>query len=201
MEPGSNTGSHSDRDRPAPPEQRAGIDRTGTGHGSAPNQAPPGQPDAAEPSAERPVDQEGPVGPDGAERPPTDRTADPATVERAAQGDVGEPDPRVSSVPLDTEDGGQVVIEQQNVGPGQQVGGGEFERPGSASLHKRPEDAAAEQERLEHQAPVHGTGTSTAATPSDADMGSARRTQGRDATVHDERDADRGTARDAGARR
>ena len=63
-------------------------------------------------------------------------------------------DPRVSTVPLDTDDGGTVVIHQQNAGPGQQVGAGEFKEPGRASRHKRPEDAAAEEAALEREAPV-----------------------------------------------
>jgi hypothetical protein len=52
----------------------------------------------------------------------------------------------VQSVPLDTEDGDQVVIEQQNVGPGSQVGGGEFK---NTDDQKSPEQAAAEQEQLD----------------------------------------------------
>jgi hypothetical protein len=63
-------------------------------------------------------------------------------------------DPRVSTVPLDTDDGGTVVIHQQNAGPGQQVGAGEFKEPGRASRHKRPEEAAAEEAALEREAPV-----------------------------------------------
>lgn len=63
-------------------------------------------------------------------------------------------DPRVSTVPLDTEDGGTVVIHQQNAGPGQQVGAGEFKEPGRVSLQKRPEDAATEEAELERQAPL-----------------------------------------------
>lgn len=65
------------------------------------------------------------------------------------------PDPRVSTVPLDTEDGGTVVIQQQNAGPGQQVGGGEFKRPGDTSFQKQPDEAAAEQHQLEREAPTH----------------------------------------------
>jgi hypothetical protein len=57
----------------------------------------------------------------------------------------------VSSIPLDTEDGGTVVIEQQNVGPDNQVGGGEFK---DAKLGKTPDEAAAEQDRLESEAPI-----------------------------------------------
>jgi hypothetical protein len=52
----------------------------------------------------------------------------------------------VQSVPLDTEDGEQVVIEQQNVGPGSQVGGGEFK---NTDDQKTPEEAAVEQEQLD----------------------------------------------------
>jgi len=40
-----------------------------------------------------------------------------------------EPDPderAVTSEPIDTEDGGTVVVQQQNVGPANQLGGGEF---------------------------------------------------------------------------
>jgi hypothetical protein len=55
-----------------------------------------------------------------------------------------EPDPRVSTVPLDTEDGGEVVIEQQNAGPGNQVGGGEFKNDRGRTV----DEAAAEQEAL-----------------------------------------------------
>jgi hypothetical protein len=65
-----------------------------------------------------------------------------------------ERDPRVSSIPLDTEDGDQVVIEQQNVGPGNQVGAGEFKRSGETAFHKDPGDAAEEQKRLDEQVPA-----------------------------------------------
>lgn len=57
----------------------------------------------------------------------------------------------VSSVPLKTEDGDTVVIAQQNVGPGQQVGAGEFKRDEEASSHKSPERAAEEQDRLDDE--------------------------------------------------
>lgn len=71
--------------------------------------------------------------------------------------DPGDPeaerDPAVSSIPLDTEDGGQVVIEQQNAGPGQQVGAGEFKEDGGAD-RKSPDTAAEEQRRLEEEAPT-----------------------------------------------
>jgi hypothetical protein len=64
------------------------------------------------------------------------------------------PDPRVSTVPLPTEDGGEVVIQQQNVGPGNQVGAGEFKRSDETALHRDPDAAADEQERLEERAPI-----------------------------------------------
>ncbi len=57
----------------------------------------------------------------------------------------------VSSIPLETEDGDTVVIAQQNAGPGQQVGAGEFKRDEEASSHKSPEQAAGEQERLDDE--------------------------------------------------
>jgi hypothetical protein len=52
----------------------------------------------------------------------------------------------VRSEPIDTDDGGQVVIAQQNVGPGNEVGGGEF-----PSVHepRSAEEAAREQSRLD----------------------------------------------------
>ena len=64
------------------------------------------------------------------------------------------PDPRVSTVPLATEDGDEVVIQQQNVGPGNQVGAGEFKQSDETALHRDPEDAADEQDRLDSRAPV-----------------------------------------------
>jgi hypothetical protein len=57
----------------------------------------------------------------------------------------------VRSEPLDTEDGRTVVIEQQNAGPGNQVGGGEFK---NVSGHKSVDEAAAEQADLESSAPI-----------------------------------------------
>ena len=62
-----------------------------------------------------------------------------------------EDDRAVSSIPLDTEDGGTVVISQQNVGPANQVGGGEFK---NADDQKTPEQAADEQYLLQGDAPV-----------------------------------------------
>jgi uncharacterized sporulation protein YeaH/YhbH (DUF444 family) len=64
------------------------------------------------------------------------------------------PDPRVSTVPLPTEDGGEVVIQQQNVGPDNQVGAGEFKQSDETALHRDPAQAAEEQERLEARAPT-----------------------------------------------
>jgi hypothetical protein len=64
------------------------------------------------------------------------------------------PDPRASTVPLETEDGQEVVIQQQNVGPGNQVGAGEFKRSQDTAVQRDPADAAAEQEQLEAEAPI-----------------------------------------------
>lgn len=72
----------------------------------------------------------------------------------AASDPDAEHDPRVTSIPLATEDGGEVVIGQQNVGEGQQVGAGEFKRDEETSVRKTPEQAAAEQEQLERDAPT-----------------------------------------------
>ncbi|MGD9999110.1 MAG: hypothetical protein AB7L17_09235 [Ilumatobacteraceae bacterium] len=57
----------------------------------------------------------------------------------------------VRSIPLDTEDGGQVVIEQENVGPGNQVGGGEFK---NVNRGRSPQEAESDQEELEDEAPI-----------------------------------------------
>ncbi len=44
--------------------------------------------------------------------------------------DATEPDEKLySTVPLEREDGTTVVIRQQNVGPGNELGGGEFPDP------------------------------------------------------------------------
>ena len=64
------------------------------------------------------------------------------------------PDPRVSTVPLTTEDGDEVVIQQQNVGPGNQVGAGEFKRSEDTAVQRDPAEAAHEQEQLEAEAPI-----------------------------------------------
>jgi hypothetical protein len=66
-------------------------------------------------------------------------------------GDDIENDPRVSTIPLDSEDGGTVVISQQVVGRDNEIGGGEFP---DAELEKPVAKAAAEQERLEREAPT-----------------------------------------------
>jgi hypothetical protein len=79
-----------------------------------------------------------------------------------ADGDAERPDPRVSTVPLETEDGDEVVIQQQNVGPGNQVGAGEFKRSEDTADQRDPSDAATEQERLDAEAPIdseRGTGS------------------------------------------
>ena len=52
----------------------------------------------------------------------------------------------VRSVELEDDDGNPVVISQQNVGPGNQVGEGEFKEP---KPPKDPGVAAEEQSRLE----------------------------------------------------
>ena len=116
-----------------PPQAEAGIDRAGTGHGGVANTADTGLPDAEQPSSQRPGDQEGPTGGDGAQEPP---------------------DPRVSTVPLDTEDGDTVVIRQQNQGGHGQVGAGEFKEPGTESHRKDPAEAEREQQQLEREAPI-----------------------------------------------
>jgi hypothetical protein len=77
-----------------------------------------------------------------------------STTSSTPDRDNERPDPRVSTVPLPTEDGGEVVIQQQNVGPGNQVGAGEFKRSDETALHRDPEDAADEQQRLEDRAPI-----------------------------------------------
>jgi hypothetical protein len=56
----------------------------------------------------------------------------------------------VTSEPVEMEDGRSFRIQQQNVGPANQAGGGEFKNVG----HRRPEDAALEQLELEKDAPI-----------------------------------------------
>ena len=60
-------------------------------------------------------------------------------------------DPSVCSEPVPTEDGGEVVICQQNVGPGNQVGAGEYKR---GDVGRTPDEARDEQEQLEEEAPI-----------------------------------------------
>jgi hypothetical protein len=67
-----------------------------------------------------------------------------------------QPEPAVTSEPVETEDGDEVVIQQQNTGPGNQVGGGEFKNPETG---KSPEHAEREQQQLEHEAPIGDDGT------------------------------------------
>ena len=64
------------------------------------------------------------------------------------------PDPRVSTLPLDTEDGDEVVIQQQNAGPGNQVGSGEFKTSAETADQKDPRVAAEQQQQLEEEAPA-----------------------------------------------
>lgn len=73
------------------------------------------------------------------------------------QGDKDEPfDKRVSSIPLDTdpdgaEGGRPVVIQQENAGPGEQAGGGEFKNVDHAPT---PDEVAQRQAELEAEAPT-----------------------------------------------
>lgn len=67
-----------------------------------------------------------------------------AAEERATAAARREPDD-VRSVELEDDDGNPVVIAQQNVGPGNQVGDGEFKEP---KPPKDPGEAAEEQSRL-----------------------------------------------------
>ena len=60
-------------------------------------------------------------------------------------------DEEFCSEPVELEDGEQVVICQQNTGPGNQIGGGEFK---NTSRGKRAEEAALEQLELEREAPI-----------------------------------------------
>lgn len=60
-------------------------------------------------------------------------------------------DPSVCSEPVEVEDGEPVVICQQNAGPGNQVGAGEFKR---GSVGRTAEQARDEQDQLEADAPT-----------------------------------------------
>jgi uncharacterized protein (TIGR02246 family) len=60
-------------------------------------------------------------------------------------------DRAVRSEPVATEEGDEVVVRQQNVGPGNQVGGGEFK---NVERGKTPDEAAAEQRALAREAPT-----------------------------------------------
>ena len=54
-----------------------------------------------------------------------------------------EPDARMyTSEPLEAEDGTEYVIEQQNVGPGNELGGGEWPDPDTAPRSPAPGSAA-----------------------------------------------------------
>ena len=57
----------------------------------------------------------------------------------------------VRSEPVTTDEGDDVVIRQQNVGPGNQVGGGEFK---NVERGKSADEAAAEQRTLAEEAPT-----------------------------------------------
>jgi uncharacterized protein (TIGR02246 family) len=62
-----------------------------------------------------------------------------------------EDDRAVRSEPVTTDEGDEVVIRQQNVGPGNQIGGGEYK---NVDRGKTPDEAAAEQEALADEAPT-----------------------------------------------
>lgn len=61
-----------------------------------------------------------------------------------------ETDRDTETIPLETEDGEMVVIHQQNSGPGNQVGGGEYKNSSGRTV----DEAAAEQSELEDEAPT-----------------------------------------------
>jgi hypothetical protein len=65
---------------------------------------------------------------------------------------VNDDERAVSSIPLDGEDGEQIVIQQQNVGADNQVGGGEFK---NVTHGRTPDEADAEQDALQREAPIN----------------------------------------------
>jgi hypothetical protein len=68
------------------------------------------------------------------------------------QSDAKTEDERaVTSEPVPTADGDEVVVVQQNVGPGNQVGGGEFK---NTDHGKSPEQVQREQDDLQETAPI-----------------------------------------------
>lgn len=76
-------------------------------------------------------------------------TTEPASA-RTRTAHEEEDEKAVRSVPLDTEDGGTVVIEQQNMGGSRQVGGGEYKN----QIGRTVDEAAAEQAELERETPI-----------------------------------------------
>jgi len=62
-----------------------------------------------------------------------------------------EPEEAETSIELEDDDGNPVRISQQNAGPGNQVGQGEFK---PVTDGPDPGEAAAEQDELERQAPA-----------------------------------------------
>jgi hypothetical protein len=72
-------------------------------------------------------------------------------------GDDVENDPRVSTIPLTTDDGDEVVISQQNVGPRNQVGKGEFETNAPAAHGRTAAQAKAEQDQLDRDLEAEGS--------------------------------------------
>jgi hypothetical protein len=75
----------------------------------------------------------------GMRSPPPGYAADMATNRERA----------VCSEPIETESGEEVVVCQQNTGPGSQVGGGEFK---NVDRGKTPDEVAEEQDDLERDA-------------------------------------------------
>jgi hypothetical protein len=72
-----------------------------------------------------------------------------------------EDDRAVTSEPVPTDDGGEVELHQQNAGPGNQVGAGEFKTSEDTSFHKTGDQAAAEEAQLEEEAPTGAGPTRT----------------------------------------
>ncbi len=70
------------------------------------------------------------------ERPAPDTTGN---ADKNDDHDEPDPDARMySTVPLERDDGSTVVIRQQNVGPGNELGGGEFPDPDTPPQPPRP---------------------------------------------------------------
>jgi hypothetical protein len=100
---------------------------------------------------------------------PPDRTAD-------TDFDVEDVPLEVRSEPVEAEDGSTVVIAQQNAGPGNQVGDGEFKRGETGRTVKQ---AAEEQAELGQDAPIEDSGASRTMAP---DPGARREAEENEAT-------------------